>query len=767
MKSFIYRGNTLAMSEIKNSLLKLNSNLTEDTLKDNPLNYKTILNALSNLGSSISENKLFTKKIINEYALIELAEYLNLEMLDNKVKNELKECPGELKNIDPNSNTFQGYLPLGVIGHFVYSNNVLYPFLSFVDSLIAGNINIIITPNIVGDIYIKLFNELINIEPQLSKYIYLFPLDNLEKKDLTLIINNCNSIEVRGNEENIKSLISLTPPSIKTNFLEDRISFSYITKKGENKDLYSQLASDYFGSKLYNKSLPKIIYYECDTKRELTTFTEKVVHAIKKQGNKSFKYIGSDYKFPKIPNIDLTKRTNSFVEIPNSNFKLIIDTDNKFNTIDDPNTIIIKSTKRKEIINIFKPFSNYLGTVGLAADVSEIYDLTKLFSSCGIYKITNCGSIVENDSSNIKNYVKNFSIEQAILPKGIYKFDELKPTTLINEDDIPYKEIEDNACTSYSLIASGLDPLNDLCINIIPYDDIYHKIILDYEILKNINVKQIYIEENNNKYYVADKIFENNVNVIIGSSSYILNLLNENRDRFIGYNKIKKIFYIGDSFTPHEIDYLKNDYKIEIIKPANYSSVESGILGISCQCCDQSIFHVNTAFNSLDILAFNSNKPVGPKEEGRLVWKCKNPSTNEVITYDSGEIGKWISLPCKCGRTSPRFKVVGKKGDLFKIGEIFINYNKIKDIFSKELHYNGLIQINLDNYDNNVSMTILVEHYFNINEGYRVLYEKYPEYKTIIDNNMSSSTIINMDQSEFTYNNESGKIINVIDDRNK
>lgn len=762
MNTFIYRGKKLTLVEMSNSIEKLSKTLTDST-SIKSINYKTMLTSLNKFSEKIKSQSLLSKKIHENYSLNELANLLQEDIINKKIIKELNEYPGELININPSKNLFSGYIPMGIVGHFFFTNNIVTSFISIIDSIICGNINIILTEKNEYNIYYTLLTELINIDSRFSNFIYLFPIENIEKNELNKIINCCNIIETQGNEEKVNQIKALIPNDIKTISFNNKINLSYITKKGENKDTYKSLALDYFNNNSIVNNIPKIIYYECDTKKELLTFADKFVQAIKKCGNKGYKNT-SNISTISLPLIDISKKNKTFIEIPNTSFKLILDTDSSLNSTTDLNTIIIKSIKRKDLSKVFNEYKNHLGTVALVASTEEIYKLTNFFSCNGVTKITSCGNIINDENSNIKNYVKKFSIDQSILPKGIYNFNELNTDSFNNKNEIPYKDIENNIANAFSLVASGLKSDSDLCANIIPNENLLNKFLINYNTLNLINAKQLFLQENKEPYYIAEQIINNNANVIIGSSSYIFKLLSSNKDWFKWYGKINKIFYYDHNFSSNELEFIKNEFNITTIKCVGYGNNENGILGISCPYCDNSTYHVNSVYNKLEILKFNEDKPVDKNEEGRLVWKYIDPKTNEIITHESGELGIWINIPCKCGRITPKFKIVGKKGDLFKINDIFINYNTIKKILKSKLNYNGLLQINLENIDNKTNMTILVEKNINIDDCYKYLYSDYPEYANVISKGYCDVIIIAMDASEFTYNN-SASTLNVIDGR--
>lgn len=62
-----------------------------------------------------------------------------------KVKRELGELPFDISRLSTREDEFEGWMPMGVLGHVTSSNDAMLPFFSSVEGILTGNINVIKT----------------------------------------------------------------------------------------------------------------------------------------------------------------------------------------------------------------------------------------------------------------------------------------------------------------------------------------------------------------------------------------------------------------------------------------------------------------------------------------------------------------------------------------------------------------------------------------------------------------------------------------------
>ena len=105
-------------------------------------------------------------------------------------------------------------------------------------------------------------------------------------------------------------------------------------------------------------------------------------------------------------------------------------------------------------------------------------------------------------------------------------------------------------------------------------------------------------------------------------------------------------------------------------------------VAVGSECEEQGGFHCN--FEDTMIYQFlkpDSLEPAKPGEESELVLTCLDQKT--MITgfnFRTRDLCIYDDSPCKCGRTSPRFRIIGRIDDMVKIRAINIFPSTIDDI---------------------------------------------------------------------------------------
>jgi hypothetical protein len=88
---------------------------------------------------------------------------LNAEAIRKRIKIELGDNydkPGELRYLHSQATAIQTIVPLGVLFHITAGNVDGLPFMSLLDGLLTGNINIVKLPKEEGGVTVSLLEEL-------------------------------------------------------------------------------------------------------------------------------------------------------------------------------------------------------------------------------------------------------------------------------------------------------------------------------------------------------------------------------------------------------------------------------------------------------------------------------------------------------------------------------------------------------------------------------------------------------------------------------
>lgn len=744
MNNSIFRGKIVSSYDIKNYINNLGKTISNDLKCSNNISSDSVITAFDCLSKTIDNN---------------LSLYLNKDNLNSLIMKQFNMMPGEILNLNVLDNKYKGYLPLGTVFILNYNHDIFSLFTSISSSLILGNITIIAVESEDMEIAQNYLEKLISFEPELEKYIYLFELNKLTNEKIRNIIEISNAFKVLGGDIQISRIKKLNSKCKRLIPNNNKINISYVTKRGESKNTFVQIAHDYFDNYngYYNN---KIIYYECDTKGELLTFGEKISSAISKLNTNLIADATPLKSFSHMPSFDLVNSKYTEKTVKNKDFKLYLSEDNSLVLNTDYNNIIIKSIKRKDLVNVLSPYSKYIESVAIDCTINELISISNLLLSMNINSFTSCGDLNNTkDYEDLFAYINEIKLSNKAIPKGVYNLNELKnniPEVAVTQEAVAYNDINDfdnnysPIDQSHMLLSLGLDTNNDIVTTLIKNNDFLNNYVYNYELFKELNVKSYEIGENEDYNSVLDNMFKNNTNVIIGNSEYIFKLLFSNKDWVNYYGKLEKIFYVGEEYTLNEYNALTKELNIPVVKPITP-------LGLSCPKCGYNVFHVNSPYVNVKILEFNSDNEIKDKTVGRLTWEFKN--NKRVIKYESGQLGRWIQKPCSCGRITPLYEIVGEKGDLFNYNDKFINYNDLKKVLSAELSYNGMLQVIVEKNSNDI--IVLLEYSLNTTDAYYAL-RKNKTINEIEEAAPGTFKVYNLNPSEFSYNK--GKAIHVIAD---
>src|SRR5690554_1946448 len=249
-------------------------------------------------------------------------------------------------------------------------------------------------------------------------------------------------------------------------------------------------------------------------------------------------------------------------------------------------------------------------------------------------------------------------------------------------------------CEAYMIAGIGLD---NRCANLYSAGNLYGGFISNQKAMEQLNVATLSISSNLDSTTIAETIVLMKADVVIGMPSFLRKLFREEYEILKPYKGFKKLIYGGELMTEEQKDWFKAEFGFEEILSPVYASNDALMNGYACKHCKNGEFHVPTKVIDVEILKLDANEPVSGEEVGRILITKKSIKDPELHRYDIGDLGKWISTPCPCGHKTPKFKLMGRHGDLVRCGAKFINYREICEIILKQTPYTDDIQMIIQN----------------------------------------------------------------------
>ncbi len=822
----IFRGTSLPSYQIITMLETLQKQIEED-LPLSKITPDLVIDAADKLSKRLKTSNCpelysaldsmgFSKEDAKEI-IFETSKLLTSQNLYQKLKRELGSSdPFSIKRISFQQEIFEGYCPLGILMHIASSNDVLIPMLTVLEGLLSCNVNILKLPSSGNPYCEELLRLLLNEEPSLCPFISVMTFSSKQTELLKKLFSFSDGVVVWGSKETEKNIRSLVPFGIPVICWGQRISFSYLSKdRMFDKATMIAIAKDICIGNQLSCSAPQCIYLETDAREQIDAFAKSFAEVL---DNVSVKYPVSSidiHSQAEITSVTLLAKANqlldqtSVIEAPDKSWRVLTEYHSELKASPLYRTIWIKPINRRQLVQTLRPYQFYLQTVGLSCNISELEELCTLLTKCGVSRITRCGEMLSgyagephDGSYALRRYVKRISIQSDCIPKTMYNFSEISTgtpppfpqgTPILKKEEfsqsIPLKKgylvlksggssgnntyaLHDYAdCNevatfaAQACFAAGINPKTDICMNLFYSGALYGGFISFYRALEYLDMVQLPMSSIDDLDYVVEEIIKHRVNTLLGMPTYLLKLFYQKHDLLKEYGGIQKIFFGGEHFDKKQIEYLKSEFSVQEIRPCVYGCNEIGSMGYSCEYCTNTIHHVMNGYKYLEILKMDSDEPVLLDEIGRLVWSCCSKKEGSIYRYEIGDLGRWVLDPCPCGRSAPRFELLGRFGDIFKFGTNYINYKTICSILSEKCNYRGAVQLILSYQKEKNLMTIYLQNDFQTSEkeilSFLLFY--YPDLNDSIRSELGVMTICFVSYQDFITAPQSGKLKHVID----
>lgn len=169
------------------------------------------------------------------------------------------------------------------------------------------------------------------------------------------------------------------------------------------------------------------------------------------------------------------------------------------------------------------------------------------------------------------------------------------------------------------------------------------------------------------------------IETVIGLSSWVQAVLAEAMKDPEGY-RIRHVLYAGEHFHEKERTALREGLGIERFTSIGYGAVDAGPMGFQCPHCPGAVHHVNADHVWLEILDPATGRPVADGEVGEIVVTNLNRRIMPLIRYRIGDLGRWVEGSCACGRTAPRFELLGRVEERFMVGSAIFQYAEVQSV---------------------------------------------------------------------------------------
>lgn len=742
--------------------------------------------------------------------------FLSAKSLRKKIERELgSQNPFELKRVSFEAPIFEAWSPLGLLVHITPSNAWSVGLLSGIEGLLAGNVNFIKLSSSDSDFTLKAIERLKEMTPfeSIKMRMHAEKISSKDTLKMKEILKDADGVVAWGGEEAIRSLRALTPEGARFIDWGHKISFGYTTKSSQ--EVADKLVREICTDNQQACSAPQCVYLETDSQEELKEFARFIAAAFNRFSAdipKLSPSIAEQSEITVVKRMQELKRAKGEGDvIYGDDWSVLIDPKSALRPSPLYRNIWVKPIKRDGIVSTLRPLRSYLQTVGLEASMTDQAELLKLFYSAGVLRVTPLGEMMGSYEGEphdgvfaLTRYVKKVSFRGDDSFKSVGRMSEIAPPqnqlqnlSIMTKADFQVMSVDSTLApltfrsggssgepkfsrftyhdyhkqmelAGFGLVAAGLEPSRDRVMNLFYAGGLYGGFVSFFTILESLKATQFPMAASTDFQAVADAIVTHKVDTLIGMPSYLMSLFSSQKEILQKHRFIKKIFFGGEHFQESQKEFLKAEFGIEMIRSAAYGSVDAGPLGYQCQKMHGSQHHLHHDAHDFEIVEIDSDKP---SQMGRLLVSTKMREGQTIKRYDIGDLVKRMDGTCECGRQGLRIELMGRHGDVFRVGSSFFNYAKFARILSEELNYSFEFQIRLLGRSKELSqetMVFILDNRFETsdNEIIQVLNSFEHDFKESVTlERVLNFKIVRIETNQFEKVVSSGKLKHIIDER--
>lgn len=168
------------------------------------------------------------------------------------------------------------------------------------------------------------------------------------------------------------------------------------------------------------------------------------------------------------------------------------------------------------------------------------------------------------------------------------------------------------------------------------------------------------------------------------------------------YKRLKKIIYFGEKLEDNIRIRVQEDLEVEIF--SHYGGTEVSTLGGECLAHDGIHIYTDANFPS-----FLNQKAIDDVTfEGEIAWTTMLMDVQPVIKYCIGDVIRISYEKCRCGRTSPRAKIISRTGEGFSIYGVKFYYDTFLNTIYSDISSPGFLQIVLSSGKKRDRLTVIL-----------------------------------------------------------
>ena len=286
--------------------------------------------------------------------------------------------------------------PLGVLLHIAAGNADGLPAFSVAEGLVTGNINLLKLPQADNGLSLAIIEALLEIEPSLSDYIYVFDTPSTDLAAIKRMANLSDGIVVWGGETAVAAVRRFAHPGTKLIEWGHRLSFAYLSGNIAEEELEA-LAEHIVTTRQLLCSSCQVIYLDTADMGQIRSFCDLFYPMLEAAALRHQpQTIGA------VAALTLRSRTDRLEALLDPKTarpwssplcSLIPKEDSVLELSPMFGNVFVKPLAREQLLPVLRQKKQYLQTAGLGCNPEDREALTQLLVRAGVTRVTFPGSM--------------------------------------------------------------------------------------------------------------------------------------------------------------------------------------------------------------------------------------------------------------------------------------------------------------------------------------------------------------------------------------
>lgn len=398
----LFRGESIDHHELEASIKRLGSVLEADMALE-ILDSKMVIEAIGTLMDTLDDHTLISEMVRSGLPSWQAHDLMD-SVRDKMTREALRlKCERELPNpintwIEVEGDIKEKYMPLGVLLHIGAGNVIALSVISVIEGLLAGNINILKLPSYEGGLSLWMLKQLVQIEPRLKPYIYVFDIPSEDTDTLMKLGQVADGAVVWGSDAAITGIRQMAPPTLRLVEWGHRISFAYVVPDSSValemglKGLAEEIC---LNNQQYCSS-PQCVFLETEDDLVLKSvgkqLLEQLCIAAKKYPQRALEMgeLGEITWTKEVVRMESITGEQMLFESMDDNVSVLIDVKPILKSSPKNRNIWLMPIQRNQIPSVLRKHIGHLQTVGLICGDQHQKSLAEMFYKSGVNRVTTC-----------------------------------------------------------------------------------------------------------------------------------------------------------------------------------------------------------------------------------------------------------------------------------------------------------------------------------------------------------------------------------------